>query len=184
MRRGVSAGGISGSSSGESRFSSSLKYLFHRLSWSAWFVNTSPVLSITCCSSLRCVPASFHVMSYNSFRFLCPVASSAWPASLSTKSFLSHFTLLCTSLLASVYRRCASVLAALVLYLLVDFCIQAVCFCLGCSCFVPPCWLLYIGGVLLSWLLLFCTSLLASVYRRCASVLAALVLYLLVGFCI
>ena len=123
MRSGVSAGGISGGSSGEGRFSSSSKYSFHRLSWSAWFVNTCPVLSITCCSSLRRVPASFRVISYNSFRFLCPAASC--PASLSTKSFLSRFTLLSTSLLASVYRRCASVLAALVL---LWFCCAFLCF--------------------------------------------------------
>ena len=119
MQSGVSAGGISGGSSGEGRFRSSSKYSFHRLSWSAWFVNTCPVLPIICCSSLRCVPASFRVMSYNSFRFLCPVASFAWPASLSTKSFLSRFTLLFTSLSAFVYSRCASVLAALVLLLFI-----------------------------------------------------------------
>ena len=64
-------------------------------------------------------------MSCNSFRFLCPADSSAWPASLSTKSFLSRFTLLFTSLLASVYRRCASVLAALVLLL---FTVAFLCF--------------------------------------------------------
>ena len=77
MRSGVSAGGISGGSSGEGRFSSSSKYSFHRLNWSAWFVNTCPFLSITYCSSLRRVPASFRVMLYNSFRFICPAVSSA-----------------------------------------------------------------------------------------------------------
>ena len=91
MRSGVSAGGISGGSSGEGRTSSSLKYSFHRLSWSAWFINTGQVLSITYCSSLR--TASFRVMSYNYLRFLCPAASSAWPASFSSKSFLSCITL-------------------------------------------------------------------------------------------
>ena len=52
-------------------------------------------MSITCCSSLRHIPASFRVMSYGSFTFLCPALSSAWPASLSTKSFLHvlHFFL-------------------------------------------------------------------------------------------
>ena len=114
MRSGVSAGGISGGSPGESRFNRSSKLSFHQLSYPAWVVNTCLVLSITYCSSLRRVPAGFRVMSYNSLRCCCPAASSAW-LPVSPQSFFSRFILLFTSLLASSHRRCASVLAALVL---------------------------------------------------------------------
>ena len=100
MRSGVSAGGISGGSLGEGRFSSSSEYSFHRLSWSAWFVNTCPVLSITCCTSLR----RFFVLQ------LLLLGRPVSPQSLSCH--VLHFSL-------------------------------------------PPCWRMYIGGVLLSWLLLF-----------------------------
>ena len=60
------------------------------------------------------LPDSFLVVSYSSFMFFFAAAFSACLARFSTKFHLSLLMLLFTSLLAVVYRFCASAFSALV----------------------------------------------------------------------